>query len=188
MAPVRRYRALAGVASWWAPGLWLILIVAAAGIHGWTLAMMVTVVGAIVRSLDPSVVLELSTTGLSRGFTLAGSFVGMPVVLGWPSIETIATSWRAPGDFSILETVITGGHGERVVVTTRMGLPAYRRLVREIVAAAPGAQHIGLTRQLLAEWDDPNPAEIHAADPGLVLAVLILVAWGLLLPLIFNRY
>lgn len=147
-----RYRALGGMTAWLATALWGALVLGAVAVGHWPLALVLAVIGGAVWSLDPSAVIELSPAGISRGFMLAGRYTRTPRVVAWSSVREILTRWQGPAGYTALATTVSDAEGNSLVFTTKMGLRAYRLLLRQVAAAAPEARQGGLTRQLLAEW------------------------------------
>lgn len=53
--------------------------------------------------------LKAGTYGLSREFRLVGVLACPARVVAWPAVETIVTRWRRPDDYTVLETIVSGG-------------------------------------------------------------------------------
>ena len=180
--PIRRYRALGGLAGWRVPLVVGVLALGAALAGHWTFACILAAAGLAARGLDRAVVLDVSAMGLSRGIAVAGAFVMPARVIAWRSVDEIATGWRGPRDFTALETVVTSRDAGAIHFSSRMGYAAYRTLLADVVRRAPRARRTGLTDELLAETA-PAPRRLSARTVALLvvaafLAALTLVAWG----------
>jgi hypothetical protein len=174
----RRVPTIGGVAAWRLPALAAGLGLGALAVGEWALVCGLAMLGAIATSLDRSTVIELSRTGLARGFTLRGAFLGHARVVPWSAISEVSTIWRAPRDYSVLETFVSTGDGVTIRFSSRMGFAAYRALIEEIVQRAPVARRTGLTEQVLAERHRPlrTRRRVALGATFVVLAGLLLAA------------
>ena len=151
----RQVPTIGGMAAWRLPVLVVVLGACALAAGQWALVCGLAVLGALAASVDRSTVIELSGAGVARGFTLRGAFVGHARMLPWDAISEVTTVWRAPRDYSVLETFVSTEDGATIRFTSRMGFAAYRALIEEIVERAPVARRTGLTEQVLAERHRP---------------------------------
>jgi hypothetical protein len=151
MQHARRYPAIDGVAAWRIPIVAVAFVAAAAAVADWSIIAAIGVVALIAEVLERAVVFEVSTVGLVRAVVVGDALVGPARVIPWTAVAEVTTRWRGPGDFTVLETIIVGRHGDHLTFGSRMGLGAYRRLLAEVVRHAPQARRTGLTDELLAE-------------------------------------
>ncbi len=183
MERVRRYPTLGGVAAWRIPAL-ASVIIAIASLHGeWLAACFVAVAALVGVRLEGAVVVEVGPAGLTHGFALGRGFLGPAGVLPWRSIDEVQTRWRAPRDFSLLETIVTGHDGRSIRLTSRMGLSAYCEVIGDIVRHAPEARRTGLTDELLAEVSAAasrrlRPRHVLALGVSILFGLAALAAWA----------
>ena len=168
------------MAAWRLPVLVGVLGLCALAAGQWALVCGLALLGALATSLDRSMVIELSETGVARGSTLRGAlrggYLGHARALPWDAIIEVTTVWRAPRDYSVLETFISTSGGATIRFTSRMGFAAYRALIAEIVERAPVARRTGLTEQVLADRHRPATTARRVA-----LGATFVVLLGLLL-------
>lgn len=172
----QRYPTIGGVSAWRIPVAMAVAMLCAIAISELVVACVIAVLSVVAASVDRSTVVEVSSAGLARGFTLRGAFLGPARVLPWQSVAEITTAWRAPRDYSVLETIVSAQDGMIVRFSSKMGLAAYRALIADVVRLAPGAQRTGLTDQVLAERHRPSRRGLRVALAvtfALLLAFLI---------------
>jgi hypothetical protein len=179
MERARRYPGLGGLAAWRVPGLFGTGALCAGWTGEWGLAGFFALLGLVWHGLDASLQFEVSAVGLSRLRLLGGVPLGAAHVLPWRAVREVRTRWAGGWDMTGLETVVLGAQGERMRVTTRMGLPAYRALVADIVTHAPGAARTGLTDQLLREAAVEGRALARVRRLLLGGAALLVLVWVL---------
>ena len=173
----RRFRAVGGVAALQIPVLVTVSMLCAIAAGEWTVVAAIALGGLVLAGLDARTVVEISPVGLTRGFTLRGAFVTPARVLAWRSVAEVTTAWRAPNDFSVLETVVSTHDGARITFSSRMGFAAYRALVAEVTRAAPAARRRGLTDAVLTDPVTGPRARVMvtSAVAGVVLFVVALL-------------
>ena len=174
---------IGGMAAWRLPVLVVVLGLCALAAGQWALVCALALMGALATSVDRSTVIELSEAGVARGSTLAGALrgrahLGHAHALSWDAISEVTTVWRAPRDYSVLETFVSTPDGATIRFTSRMGFPAYRALIAEIVERAPVARRTGLTEQVLADRHRPatTARRVALGATFVVLLGLILAA------------
>jgi hypothetical protein len=171
----RRYRLLGGIFGWRVPVVSLVLVLGAAWAREWAAVCIVSVIGLMAWEVDRAPVVEISRTGLARGFALPNGALAGAHVVSWRFVDAIETRWARPNDFTVLETIVRAPGGT-VRFSSRMGLRAYRRVLREVQRRAPQARHLGLTDELLTERRRRRPIPVLAVVATL-LAVMGLVAF-----------
>lgn len=138
--------------------------------------------GLAAQRLIAGRVLEVSARGLTRGFVVNGRFVGATTVLAWPSVVSVHTDWRRPGDDTALGTTVRDDQGRAIHFTTAMGLRAYWTCLAAVAAGAPDAARLGLTNAILDAHPPGRatvlPVAVTAGALSLILAAL--TAWHVL--------
>lgn len=168
----RQYPVVGGVAAWGVPFFAAVAALGALGIGAPDAAAATALLGWVTQSLWRSVVIEVSSTALTRGLVLTGKFVGPATVVPWRAIVEVNTDWRRPGDDSALQTIVRGGDGTTIRFSTAMGLGNYWACLAAIVRGAPAALRTGLTEPTLA---DGPPARRHAVSAVATAAALTLI-------------
>jgi hypothetical protein len=173
----RRYRAMGGMLSWRIPMAAAVLMAALATIGDWTITIVLAVVALGASAVERSIVLVVSERGLTREIRLAGRLVRPATCVPWDAVRCVATRWARPGDYTVLQTIVTGDTGDQVRFGSRMGMAAYRELVTCVLAAAPRAAREGLTDQLVCEalWQPTGRLVSGAIAAMLMLVVLALM-------------
>ena len=180
-APIaaRRYSVVGGAPAMYLPLLAAVLGAGAVAFGAFDVAIGAAALGWAVYRLTRSVVVEISSTGLTRGVLGIGAFRALPVVIPWGAVAAVHTAWCRPGDDFALETSVRDHAGRTIRLSTAMGLAAYWDCLDEIVRRAPAAARSGLTDAVLG---DGPPSRHHlvsalgtAAGLALVLAAFIAV-------------
>ena len=181
LAPIvaRRYPLLGGAAAWYLPLLGAVLGVGAAAFEAFEVAIGAAALGWAVYRLTRSVVVEVSSTGLTRGLLGMGAFRARTTSIPWSAVAEVHTAWCRPGDDFALETAVRDRAGRSIRLSTAMGLAPYWACLAEIVRHVPAAARSGLTDAVLA---DGPPSRRHvvsalgtAAGLALILAALVAV-------------
>lgn len=186
MASAARYRLVGGAAGLRLPLLTLLLLLCAAALGEWSLGLVVALLGAAAAGLERAQVVEVSARGFARGVEVGGRLLSVRTVVAWDAVAEIESSWRGPGDHTVIETTVLDRSGGRIRFTSRMGLSTYRALLAEVTRLAASARRTGLTERLLEEA--AAPGRTVPLDAGLLLALGVLAAWAAALPWIFARY
>jgi len=176
---VHRFPLMGGVTALRVPFVAALAGAGALAVGAWDVAGGVAVLGTIVQGLWRSVVLDLSPTGLTRGFVLRGAFLGPATVLAWPTIVDVHTDWCRPGDDTALETTVRGRDGTMLRFSTAMGFAAYWACLAEVVRHVPGAVRSGLTEATLDEGQPGRSQMFAAAKTAGALALLLVALVGL---------
>ena len=180
-APIaaRRYPVVGGAPAMYLPLLAAVLGAGAVAFRAFDVAIGAAALGWAVYRLTRSVVVEVSSTGVTRGVLGIGAFRALPVVIPWGAVAAVHTAWCRPGDDFALETSVRDHAGRTIRLSTAMGLAAYWDCLDEIVRHAPAAARSGLTDAVLG---DGPPSRHHlvsalgtAAGLALVLAAFIAV-------------
>lgn len=179
-----RVPVVGGLAAWQLLLGMLMLGLGALGLGLPEMTVLVGVLGLVGQHLVRSVVVEISTRGLTRGLVLNGRFIGRTTVLPWEAIASIDTRWRRPGDDTALATTVRDSEGRTLRFTTAMGLRAYWTCVTSVAAHVPAARRCRLTEAVLT-GEPPGRRPILAAAGtagGLALILAALVGlhalWG----------
>jgi hypothetical protein len=175
----RRFPLIGGAAAWYLPLLGAVLGVGAAAFEAFEVAIGAAAVGWAVYRLTRSVVVEVSSTGLTRGLLGMGAFRARTTSIPWSAVAEVHTAWCRPGDDFALETAVRDRAGRSIRLSTAMGLAPYWACLAEIVRHVPAAARSGLTDAVLA---DGPPSRRHvvsalgtAAGLALILAALVAV-------------
>jgi hypothetical protein len=172
---IRRFPLVGGVAALRAPFVAALVALAALTVDAWDVTVAAAVVGVILHGVWRGMVLEVSPTGLTRGFVLGRAFLGSTTVLPWPAIVDVHTDWCRPGDDTALETTVRGVDGTTVRFSTAMGLRAYWACLAEVAGRLPRTDRSGLTEATLGEGH-PGPSQFLAAARTAIALALILIA------------
>lgn len=176
---LRHVPVIGGLAAWHIPLVATILGLGALGLGLLELAVAVGVLGFVAQTLLRGVVVEISSRGLTRGFTLNGRFLGRTTVMAWEAVASVHTDWRRPGDDTALATTVRDGHGHAIHFTTAMGLRGYWACLASVGARVPAARRSGLTDALLSNEPPGWRTLLPAAATAGVLALLIVMLVGL---------
>ena len=175
----RRFPLIGGAAAWYLPLLGAVLGVGAAAFEAFEVAIGAAALGWAVYRLTRSVVVEVSSTGLTRGLLGMGAFRARTTSIPWSAVAEVHTAWCRPGDDFALETAVRDRAGRSIRLSTAMGLAPYWACLAEIVRHVPAAARSGLTDAVLA---DGPPSRRHvvsalgtAAGLALILAALVAV-------------
>ena len=180
-APIvaRCYPLIGGAAAWYLPLLAAVLGAGAVAFEALDVAIGAAALGWAVYRLTRSVVVEVSPTGLTRGFLGMGAFRARTTSIPWGAVTEVHTAWCRPGDDFSLETAVRDREGRTIWLSTAMGLAAYWACLAEVVRHVPAGARSGLTDAVLA---DGPPSRHHvvsalgtAAGLALVLAALVAV-------------
>jgi len=178
-APIvaRRYPLLGGAVAWYLPLLAAVLGAGAGAFEAFDVAIGAAALGWAAYRLTRSVVVEVSSTGLTRGLLGMGVFRARTTSIPWGAVAEVHTAWCRPGDDFALETAVRDREGRTIRLSTAMGLAPYWACLAEIVRHVPSAARSGLTDAVLA---DGPPSRRHvvsalgtAAGLALVLAALV---------------
>jgi hypothetical protein len=176
---VRRYPLIGGPAAWYLPLLGAVLGIGAVAFEAFEVAIGAAALGWAVYWLMRSVVVEVSSTCLTRGLLGMGAFRARTTSIPWSAVAEVHTVWCRPGDDFALETAVRDRVGRSIRLSTAMGLASYWACLAEIVRHAPAAARSGLTDAVLA---DGPPSRRHvvsalgtAAGLALILAALVAV-------------
>jgi len=175
----RRFPLMGGVAALRVPFVAALAVAGALASGAWDLAIGVAVVAMIVQGLWRSVVVEVSPTGLTRGFVLRNVFLGPTTVLPWSAIVDLHTDWCRPGDDTALETMVRGRDGTTLRISTAMGLRAYWACLAEVANHLPAGVRSGLTEATLRGGEPARGQMLAAAKVAGVLALLLVALVGL---------
>lgn len=175
---LRRFPLVGGVAAWHVPLVLFALGLGALGRGLLEIAMVVCVLAFGARNLLASRVVEVSLQGLTRGFVLNGRFVGRTTAMAWSAVASVRTDWRTAGDDTALATTVRDHHGHAIHFTTAMGLRAYWSCLAAIVAAAPEAERLGLTDEVLGSNPLGRRTVVPAAATAGALALVIVALVG----------
>jgi hypothetical protein len=176
---VHRFPLMGGVAALRVP---LVAALAVAGglvVGAWDLAIAAAVLGTMAQRVWRSVVLEVSPTGLTRGFLLRGVFLGPTTVLPWSAIIDAHTDWCQPGDDTALETTVRGRDGTILRFSTAMGLRTYWTCLAAVADHVPIAARSGLTESTLSGGQPERGQLLAAARVAGALALLLVALVGL---------
>jgi hypothetical protein len=173
-----RFSLMGGVAALRVPFVTALAIACALAVGAWDLVIGAAVLGMIAQGLWRSVVLEVSPTGLIRGFLLRGVFLGPTTVLPWPAIVDVRTDWCRPGDDTALETTVRGRDGTTLRFSTAMGLSAYWACLAEVAHHLPVTVRTGLTEATLGGGQPDGRKMLAAARVAGVLALLLAALVG----------
>lgn len=179
MISVQRFPLAGGVTALRVPFLATLVAAGALAVEAWDVAVGAAVLGGIAQGLWRSVVLEVSPTGLTRGFVLRGVFLGPPTVLSWPAIVDVHTDWCRPGDDTALETTVRGRDGTTLRFSTAMGFVAYWACLAEVARHLPGSVRSGLTEATLSEGPPGRSQMLASARTASALALLLVALVGL---------
>jgi hypothetical protein len=173
----RRYHTIGGMLSWRIPMAAAVLMTALAATGDWAITIVLAVVALGASAVERSIVLVVSAHGLTREMRLAGRLVRPATCVPWNAVRCVTTRWARPGDYTVLQTIVTSDTGDQVRFGSRMGMAAYRELVSCVLAAAPRAAREGLTDQLVSEplWQPTGRLASGAIAAMLVLLVLALM-------------
>jgi hypothetical protein len=174
-----RFPLMGGVAALRVPVVAVLAVACGLALEAWDVAIGVAVLGVVAQELWRSVVLEVSPTGLTRGFLLRSVFLGPTTVLPWPAIVDVHTDWCRPGDDTALETVVRARDGTTVRFSTAMGLRPYWTCLAEIACHLPVAVRSGLTEATLECGQPGSRQTLAAARVAGVLALLLIALVGL---------
>jgi hypothetical protein len=170
-----RYPLLGGAAAWYLPLLATALAAAAAAGGHFEVAIGAAALAWAAHRLTRSVVVEVSPTGLTRGFVSVGAFRARTTVMAWAAVVEVRTEWCGPGNDVALQTAVRDREGHTIRLSTAMGLAAYWTCLGEIVRCAPAAARSGLTDRVLAEAPPGCRHVLSAAGLALVLIALVTV-------------
>jgi hypothetical protein len=156
-----------------------VLGIGAVAFEAFEVAIGAAALGWAVYWLMRSVVVEVSSTCLTRGLLGMGAFRARTTSIPWSAVAEVHTAWCRPGDDFALETAVRDRVGRSIRLSTAMGLASYWACLAEIVRHAPAAARSGLTDAVLA---DGPPSRRHvvsalgtAAGLALILAALVAV-------------
>jgi hypothetical protein len=176
---VHRFPVVGGVSAMRVPFVATLVAVGALTVEAWDAAVGAAVIGGIIHVLWRNVVLEVSPTGLSRGFVLRGVFLGPTTVLPWPTIAEVHTDWCRPSDDTALETTVRARDGTTLRFSTAMGVGAYMKCLNKVVGHLPRDVRSGLTEATLGEGQPGRGQMLAAAGTASVLALLLVALIGI---------
>lgn len=176
---MRRYPTVGGVAAWRVPVLTGLLVAGALALRTPDLALAALILGGLAHRLWRMGVVEVSPTGLTRGFLLRGTFLPGARVIPWLAVVEIHTEWCRPGDDSALETLVRDHDGTTIRISTAMGLASYLACLAAVARAAPVAARTGLTEAALAEGPPTRRGARAAAVTAGALALVLLALVGI---------
>lgn len=176
---VQRFPLLGGVATLLVPFVATLVAVGALTAEAWDVAVGAVTLGIVAQVVSRSVVLEISPTGLTRGFVLGGAFLGRTTVLPWTAIVDVHTDWCRPHDDTALETTVLGRDGTTLRFSTAMGLGAYWACLAEVAGHLPRSSRSGLTEAALGEGHPGHAQIIAAARTALALALVLVALVGI---------